>query len=79
MNTEKILTTLRSQLDYFVDRALKEKNDYASQCAFYHSAFGAVLYAQRLAVSDSNFDFAQTIGKLWMDEYRPTFEIMGVA
>lgn len=74
----KLLDTLSQQLDYYVNRAHKEL-DSSIQRSFYDLAFGAVLFAQRLAIANDDFESANAFGKLWFDKYRPAFEEMGVA
>lgn len=77
MNT-KLFNTLGEQLDYYVNRAHKEF-DSSIQRSFYDLAFGAVLFAQRLAIADDDFESANAFGKLWFNKYQPAFEEMGVA
>ena len=77
MNT-KLLNTLSQQLDYFVNCAHRE-HDSSIQRSFYDLAFGAVLFAQRLAITDGDFESANAFGKLWLEKYKPAFEEMGVA
>lgn len=76
MNT-KLLNTLSQQLDYCVNRARME-NDSSIQRSFNDLAFGAVLFAQRLAVADEDFESANAFGTLWLEKYKPVFEEMGV-
>ena len=76
MNT-KLLNTLTQQLDYFVNCAHREY-DSLIQRSFNDLAFGAVLFAQRLAVADEDFESANAFGTLWLEKYKPAFEEMGV-
>lgn len=77
MNT-KLFNTLGEQLDYFVNCAHRE-HDSSIQRSFSDLAFGAVMFAQRLAIADEDFESANAFGKLWLDKYQPAFEEMGVA
>lgn len=74
----KLLDTLSQQLDYCVNRVHKTLES-SIQRTFYDLAFGAVLFAQRLAIADDDFESANAFGKLWFDKYQPAFEEMGVA
>ena len=77
MNT-KLFNTLSQQLDYYVNRAHKEY-DFSIQRSFFDLAFGAVMFAQRLAIADEDFESANAFGTLWLEKYKPAFEEMGVA
>lgn len=77
MNT-KLFSTLNQQLDYFVNCAHRE-HDSSIQRSFSDLAFGAVMFAQRLAVADKDFESANAFGTLWLEKYKPVFEEMGVA
>lgn len=77
MNT-KFFNTLNQQLDYFVNCAHRE-HDSSIQRSFFDLAFGAVMFAQRLAIADEDFESANAFGTLWLEKYKPAFEEMGVA
>lgn len=76
MNT-KLFNALSQQLDYFVNCAHRE-HDSLIQRSFFDLAFGAVMFAQRLAIVDGDFESANAFGTLWLEKYKPAFEEMGV-